>query len=716
MCPAPQCHDKQVIANIDALPRYTISNMTKQHLRILRQMSEKDVSCQMCSSSAAEFVCMSCSEGKQLICQDCSRDHVERPELSDHSLDLLSTWLQPRNSEKMLRRASLRPVRVCSQHGYQLRHYCVQCSSTNCLDCLVDHKGHDIRQVENAVGEAKNIITQQLLIVGATRKELEQAAKVAGKVRDRLCDQESKREEDINAGFARIRKEFESCQKTMLLQLKSISDGKKSRLSIQLQQLQGLANRAARLEALMHDVVAAPNLSQLFNLADFLVMKSYELEKSRDTVRQTAPLSPLRISANTPSLTPCEAPTLAVQIPTGIIHSALRDQCSIYCSEVDASKTSATGPGLNKPRALEMTYFKVHFRDSKGQPCNETRGLTIKCFSQFNQVEEHVRHSSVSQGILHVTYTPRTSTEYKIQVQVGKEDICGSPFIVPVQPARLLSADLQPKLLSSLEALKQPAHITIGMEDIIYIVEEDGTVWAFNQDGNEALNFEQGPTESPGGIVLAEDGSLLVTSAKYHCIAKFSTNGRLVATKGRRGSLQQEFDGPTGLSIKTSTGELFVCDKNNHRVQVFDASNLEYLRMFSVDFTTKGFAKPAQPMDIYLSSHGPFYITDAANSCILVFSSDETFQFSWGPQLMPSQTCLKTPRSIMADADGIMYVSDNQCVLALQVDGDHVGTFKDQRMLSEPLGIAVDNNGQVYVCDTGRKAIAVFKDTIVKVT
>ena len=643
VCPAPQCQDKQVIESTDTLPQYAILNMTKQHIR--RQMSEpKDMFCQLwpCSSTVAdhEFVCrMSCSEGRQLICEGCSRsDYVER------------------------------------------------------------------------------VITRQLPEVGATRKELEQAAKVAGKVRDRLSNQESKLEEDIKAGFARIRKEFDSCQKTMQTQLKFISDGKKSRLSIQLQQLQGLANRATRLEALMHDVVSAPDLAQFLNLADFLVMKSYELEKFHDTVRQNAPQSPLRVSASALSLAPCDAPTLAVQIPTGIIHSALRDQCSVYCSEVDANKTNATGPGLNKPRALEMTYFKVHFRDSKGQPCNETRGLTIKCSSQINQVEEHVRLSSIHQNILHVTYTPQTSTEYKIQVQVGREDICGSPFIVPVQPARLLCADLHPNMLSSLEALKQPAHITIGMDDIIYIVEEDGTVRSFNQDGNEGLNFEQGPTESPGGIVLTEDGSLLVTSAKYHCIAKYSTTGRLVATKGRRGSLQQEFDGPTGLSIKPSTKELFVCDKNNHRVQVFDASNLEYLREFSVDLTTKGFAKPAQPMDIYISSHGPFYITDAANSCILVFSSDETFQFSWGPLLMPSQTCLKTPRSIVADADGIMYVSDNQCVLAFQVDGDHVATFKDRRLLSEPLGIAVDDNGQVYVCDTGRKSIAVFKDTIVKVT
>ena len=683
-------------------------------------MSKEEVPCQLCpppSPASAMYVCMQCNEGQQIICEGCSQDHITRPELREHSLDLLSTWLNAQNSRVLLGRAAKHRTKVCSDHGFQLRYFCSACSTTDCVECIkTAHKDHPkaVHVMENAVEGAKNMVSQQLIGVKAAREEFETAASEVEKVRERLQNQEDQREMDINTGFVRVRKEMDSRQKSMLEQLKFMSDAKRNKLGIQLRQLEGLANRATRLEALMNDIAKAPNMAHLLALADFLVLKSIELEKSRASVKKTATLSPLRLQSSTPSLTPCESPTLAVQIPTNIFQTALRNLWNVYSNDTDIQKCTARGPGLKTPRALEMTYFKVFLRDSNNDPCSQTSGLRVKCYSHVQQIEEHVRIATAGQGIILVSYTPRTSMEYKITIQYGGEDINGSPFAVQVQPAPVLVADVEPALQRSLEDIVDPVYITAASDGTIYVVSQDGTIKNFDQSGQSGGKFEEGVTTCPGGTGLAENNSLIVSSMEHHCISKFTQNGVLVMTQGKHGCGDGYFDCPKGVFYKSSTREVFVCDKNNHRVQVFD-ENLKYLRKFSIDLTNKGFTKKGEPIDIFISSWGPLYVIDQANSCILIYSSDENFQFSLGPNLEPSSRILKSPRCIVADADNIMYVSDSRCVLALQSNGDHIATFEDDTHISEPAGLTVDDDGHVYVCDTHENTIKVFKDTIAKV-
>ena len=118
---------------------------------------------------------------------------------------------------------------------------------------------------------------------------------------------------------------------------------------------------------------------------------------------------------------------------------------------------------------------------------------------------------------------------------------------------------------------------------------------------------DEGPTQIPEGIAVAEDRSLFA--------------------KGVLGCKEGEFNTPGGVAIKETTGEVFVCDTNNHRVQVFSVSNLEYLREFTIDLTAEGLANHTQPVDKLVSNHGSLYITDPANETVLIFSSDEKYQF-----------------------------------------------------------------------------------------
>ena len=71
------------------------------------------------------------------------------------------------------------------------------------------------------------------------------------------------------------------------------------------------------------------------------------------------------------------------------------------------------------------------------------------------------------------------------------------------------------------------------------------------------------------GIAVDNKGYLYVADCQLHCIQKFTLNGQFVSQFGSKGTAEEQFDGPFGLVLSQSE-LLFVCDSDNHRIQVFN--------------------------------------------------------------------------------------------------------------------------------------------------
>ena len=127
-------------------------------------------------------------------------------------------------------------------------------------------------------------------------------------------------------------------------------------------------------------------------------------------------------------------------------------------------------------------------------------------------------------------------------------------------------------------------------------VDRDGNVWASdgrakNGKGHTVMKFSQAGTllmtlgkpgvagdgpdtfNSPSDILVAPNGDIFVadghggdTNAR---IVKLSKDGRFIKAWGKKGSGPGEFDSPHGLAMD-STGRLFVADRSNSRIQIFD--------------------------------------------------------------------------------------------------------------------------------------------------
>jgi peptidylamidoglycolate lyase len=83
--------------------------------------------------------------------------------------------------------------------------------------------------------------------------------------------------------------------------------------------------------------------------------------------------------------------------------------------------------------------------------------------------------------------------------------------------------------------------------------------------GNDSFHFNK-----PTDIAIAEDGSIYVCDGYGNSrVVKFSASGKYLLAWGKKGSKESEFDIPHGISLD-SNGNVYVADRENNRIQVFD--------------------------------------------------------------------------------------------------------------------------------------------------
>ncbi len=88
------------------------------------------------------------------------------------------------------------------------------------------------------------------------------------------------------------------------------------------------------------------------------------------------------------------------------------------------------------------------------------------------------------------------------------------------------------------------------------------------ETGNDERHFNM-PSDvitAPNGDIFVADGHGGTSNAR---IVKFAPDGTFIREWGERGSAPGQFDGPHGLAFD-SQGRLFVADRSNNRIQIFD--------------------------------------------------------------------------------------------------------------------------------------------------
>lgn len=136
-----------------------------------------------------------------------------------------------------------------------------------------------------------------------------------------------------------------------------------------------------------------------------------------------------------------------------------------------------------------------------------------------------------------------------------------------------------------------PHGASIGPDDSLYLTDNgDHTVRKFTPDGQLLLQI--GVPGQPSAAMsnlpfcrcthtaLSPTGDIYVSDGYGNaCVHKFSPDGRLIRTWGRPGTREGEFNLPHNICCDAA-GLVYVADRENHRVQVFDGDGT-YLRQIN---------------------------------------------------------------------------------------------------------------------------------------
>ena len=118
----------------------------------------------------------------------------------------------------------------------------------------------------------------------------------------------------------------------------------------------------------------------------------------------------------------------------------------------------------------------------------------------------------------------------------------------------------------------------VGLQQVFKFTHEGKLLMVIGEAktaGNDSLHFDK-----PTAIAFANDGSFYVSDGYGNSrVVKFSSEGKYLFAWGTKGNASGEFDIPHGITLDEK-GNVYVADRENSRVQVFDSSG-NFLRQWT---------------------------------------------------------------------------------------------------------------------------------------
>jgi len=127
----------------------------------------------------------------------------------------------------------------------------------------------------------------------------------------------------------------------------------------------------------------------------------------------------------------------------------------------------------------------------------------------------------------------------------------------------------------------EPHGLRVDRNDNVWVTDRAlQQVFKFTHDGKllltigteKAAGVDPTHFNKPADIAFASDGSFYVADGYGNSrIAKFSADGKFQVDWGKKGTGPGEFDLPHSVAVDAQ-GRVYVADRNNARIQIFDAS------------------------------------------------------------------------------------------------------------------------------------------------
>ncbi len=229
-----------------------------------------------------------------------------------------------------------------------------------------------------------------------------------------------------------------------------------------------------------------------------------------------------------------------------------------------------------------------------------------------------------------------------------------------------------------------------------------------------------GEFNEPAGLagVIANDGTenIAVSDKQNHRVQIFTDKGQFITKFGQKAHGQVdggEFNEPTEI-VTDSSGNLYVVDSLDDRVQKFNST---YAFIAAFGSHGSGAGQFNKPYGVARDAQGNLYITDMQNNRVQKLDANGNFIKEWTAIKKTTNgvdefLIFNKPGGILGDAAGNLYVSDSQndrilkftqdgtLLLSIEATGQtQTPSSYGDHPLKQPLGLSLDNFGNLYVAD-----------------
>lgn len=216
-----------------------------------------------------------------------------------------------------------------------------------------------------------------------------------------------------------------------------------------------------------------------------------------------------------------------------------------------------------------------------------------------------------------------------------------------------------------------------------------------------SMGDASGPTR-PNAVTTDKKGRLYVTDGGTAKVIVYSASGRKIFTFGKQGTGKSEFGFPNGI-IVTDDGNLMISDSTNNDIKLFSPKG-RYIK------TILPPSKKTRPGYLFRGQDGFVYVSDLQNHRILVLDErGKKVRIISDPK-----SPLKYPQAAALDKLGRLWVADggNYEIKIFNKKGQVIkriqGGGKPETAFSLVRGIGFDRWGRAYISDTLSHHIRVF--------
>ena len=652
-------------------------------VKVTKVKGPQKTQCEKCSKNDATNFCRDCG---QFICRTCSKIHQTWTELSTHeviSLDQLEgdvTQLVPPTKK----------VTYCSKHPTKESDlYCETCEELVCRDCIVRvHRDHQYDLITDAYPKHKNVITDHLQPVKQQLGVMNEAIESLDTRRQQISDQRMTIEANIHKTIRRLQEALEERKTKLIGELDQLTQHKMKSLAAQRDEFELVQTRLSSCLDFVSESLRTGSQAEILAAKKPVVQQIEEMTAEfKPELLVPAEQADLKFAANAELTLACS-------------HFG-----KVYAHPVSPDKCHATGKGLEVARVGEQATATVHAVNAEGQECEEPL-VDIACelvsCRDATSVKCSVKKREGNQ--YEVCYRPTGRGRHQLHIKVESQHIRGSPFAVFA--IRKLGTPIR-----TIGGLASPCGVAVDGKGQIIVVEFNGyRVSIFSASGEKIRTFgvrgsAPGQFTNPRGVAIDCDGNLLVGDGL--CVQKFSPQGDFLMSVGTRGSKPLQFSLAMDISIDPKNKRIYVCDFNNHRVQIL---NTDFSCFGSLGSGNRQFRWPC---GVTTHSSGCVYVADFGNDCVKVFTEEGQFLRKIGKK-GKGDGKLSSPGHVAIDFDDTVYVAeeDNHRVSMFTCQGQFLGSFGSHGtapgQFNEPHGIAVDRDGLVYVSDCLNNRVQIF--------